>query len=160
MIYYLMKGQLVTVFLTVGQLTSITLPSKIVDYVGGVKSDFNVYELNRGKSLVFDPKSDSIDRNFIVFLKERKIHFHFRSSKEMTDRDISILWAKPCSGVSLLKETQSYQLFECPKSFLYRNKLSKAVKINGVQVKDREFISKGVPIIRNNKLLWREGEFL
>ena len=73
MIYYIMPGHVFTLFLSMSHLTAVGFPEKVRDYVGGHVSDFKVYELNKGKTLVYEPKSKGFKRNIIVFFKGREI---------------------------------------------------------------------------------------
>jgi hypothetical protein len=157
MIYYIFKAQIFTVFLSLSHLTALTFPSRVHDYVGGQKGDFSIYELNKGKTLVFEPKHSGVSKNFISFLKGKKYHFNLSYSENNSDKDIEIRAAKKCSMYLLLKETSEYQLFSCPKSLLFVNKLASAVKVNELTVTSKQFISKGPPVYLNNKLIYLKG---
>ena len=141
-------------------LTAISFPSKINDYVGGQEGDFKIYELNKGKSLVIEPKRKGFSRNFITFLKNGKYHFNVTYNESISNKDVVIKGAKSCSYYSLIKETKSYQLFECPKSLLIVNKTKLIVIVNELTIKDKKFISKGPPIYLNNKLIYINGRTL
>ena len=56
MTWYIVKNQMFTLFLSLSHLTAVTFPERVVDYVGGRKGEFRVHQLNRGKTLVFEPK--------------------------------------------------------------------------------------------------------
>ena len=160
MIYYIFKEQIFTVFLSMAHLTAMTFPAKVFDYVGGQEGDFKIYELNKKKSLVFEPKSKDVDRNFIVFEKEGKYHFNIKYNEANSNKDIEIRNAKPCSLYSLIKESEHYQLFECPKSLLALNRSNSKLKINDFYVDKKKFISKGPPVWINGKLVYYKGQVL
>ena len=160
MTYFIFKNQIFTVFLSMAYLTSITFSDRINDYVGGQEGDFKIYELNKGQSLVFEPKRKGFSRNFITFLKNEKFHFNVTYNEEFSDKDIEIHDAKKCSYFSLIKETSDYQLFECPMSLFFVNKTKRAIKVNELIVKDKSYISKGPPVYVNEKLIYLNGRAL
>ena len=158
MTYYIFKDQIFTIFLSLAHLSAVTFETKINDYVGGEIGDFKIYELNKGKSLVYEAKRSEIDKNFIAFTKGGKYHFNLNSKKGMSDKDIEIKDARKCELFNLLKETKQFKLFECPKSLFIVNKLKRPLKVNEFVVQDRKFISKGPPLWVMNKLVSYKGE--
>lgn len=160
MIYYIFKTQIFTIFLSMGHLTAITFPGKINDYVGGQEGDFKIYELNKGKSLVVESKRKGFSRNFITFLKNGKYHFNVTYNESLSNKDVEIKEAKSCSYLSLIKETKTYQLFECPKSLFFVNKSNQAVKVNELSIKDKSYISKGPPVYLGERLIYLNGRAL
>ena len=160
MIYYIIKGHIFTVFLSMAHLTSLSFPSKVNDYVGGQEGDFKVYELNKRQSLVFEPKRKGFSRNFISFLKDDKFHFNISYNEEFSNKDIEIREAQTCTYFTLLKETKEYQLFECPKSLYFVNKTKFPVKINELTVTSKSYLSKGPPIYLNEKIIYYQGRSL
>ena len=127
MIYYIIKGQIFTIFLSMAHLTSVSFPAKVQDFVGGQEGDFKIYEMNKSRSLVFEAKRKGFSRNFITFLKNSKYHFNISYSEDQSNKDVEIKEAKVCSYFTLLKETEDYQLFECPKSLFFVNKTKRPV---------------------------------
>ncbi len=160
MSYYIISGHIFTVFLSMSHLTSINFPSKIQDFVGGIEADFKIYELNKGKSLVFEPKQKGFSRNFITFLKDQKYHYNLKYSEEFSNKDIEIKQAQKCTYFTLLKETPTYQLFECPKSLFFINKLNSPVKVNELTIKSKSYLSKGPPIFLDKKMIYYQGRAL
>ena len=138
-------------------LTAITFPERITDYVGGTEGDFKIYELNKRRSLVFEPKRKEIDCNFILFEKDAKYYFNIKYSDELASQDIEIKYAEACNLYSLITDKKEYQLFECPKSILFVNKTKSKVRVNGQDFLDRAFLSKGPPIFLNEKLIYHKG---
>lgn len=157
MAYYIMKGQIITVFLSIAHLSAISFPGKVRDYVGGQKGELQVYQLNQGKSLVLESKSKSIQRNFIIFLKDSKYHLNLVSRPKYSNKDIEIYPGEKCNFFSLLKKTAHYQLFECPKSLFFVNKRKRPVKINNFMVQDQSYLSKGPPVYLDGKMIYYQG---
>ncbi len=160
MIYYIMKGQIFTVFLSMSHLTAINFETKISDYVGGQEGDFKIYELNKSHSLVFEAKQKGFSRNFITFMKDQKYHFNLTYNEDQSNKDIEIKEAKPCSYFSLLKESEHYKLFECPKSLFLVNKQKTPVKVNDFVIQDSAYLSKGPPLYLNSKPIYLNGTAL
>lgn len=160
MIYYIMVGEIFTVFLSMAHLTSITFPKKIQDYVGGQEGDFKIYELNKGKTLVFESKKNNFNRNFITFFKDEKFHFNLKYQDEISNKDIEIRRGEKCNYFTLLKETKDYQLYECPKSLFFINKLKNPVKVNEITIKNKSYISKGPPVYLNGTMIYYQGRIL
>jgi len=141
-------------------LTAMTFPDKVNDFVGGQEGDFKIYELNKRKSLVFEAKRKDIDRNFIVFEKDGKYHFNIKYDENLSNKDIVLQSAKSCGLYSIIKETTSYQLFECPMSLLIVNKSNIKLKVNDFYLDKKKFISKGPPIWIDEKLVYYKGRAL
>jgi len=160
MIYYIIRGHIFTIFLSMMHLTSVSFSAKVNDYVGGQEGDFKIYDLNKGKSLVFEPKRKGIDRNFIAFVKDEKFHFNVAYDEEISNKDIEIKEAETCSYFTLIKETVDYQLFECPKSLFFVNKGKNPAKVNDLTVRDKSYLSKGPPIYLSGKMIYYQGRSL
>lgn len=160
MIYYIITGHIFTIFLSMSHLTSVNFPNKVQDYVGGQEGDFKIYELNKGKSLVYEPKQKGFSRNFITFLKEEKYHFNLKYSEKFSNKDVEIRKAERCTYFTLLKETKEYQLFECPKSLFFVNKSKRPVKVNELTIKTKSYLSKGPPIYLDGKMIYFQGRAL
>lgn len=157
MIYYIFKTQIFTIYLSIAHLTALTFPSKVTDYVGGAKNDFNIYEVNKGLSLVFSTKNKEINRNFISFTQNGKYHFNVIYNDQLSNKDIVIKEAKRCSMFEMIKETKEYQLFECPRSILFINRTKGKVRLNELMIRDKQYLSKGPPIILNGKMIYYRG---
>ena len=158
MVYYIIPGQIFTVFLSLAHLTIINFPQKLEDYAGGQKGDYLVYELNKGKGLVFESKTRGFNKNFITFAGGIKYHFNLVYNKKYSVRDIELRQGEPCSYFKLHKETRSYQLFSCPKSLFFINKEKKSVSVNNIVIRDKGYISKGPPVFLNGKIIYFPGK--
>lgn len=141
-------------------LTSINFQTKVADYVGGQAGDFKIYELNKGRSLVFEPKQKGFSRNFITFMKNEKYHFNLTYREDLSNKDVEIRKAQVCTHFTLIKETSDYQLFECPKSLFFVNKLNASVKVNDLTVRKKTYLSKGPPIFLDKKMIYFQGRVL
>ena len=159
MIWYIIKGQIFTVFLSAGSITSVTFPGKVDDYIGGKKGDFKIYRLGGGKTLVFRPLRKNIDRNFVAFVKGTKYHFNLKT-RDTFHKDITIAKGRGCSDLRLLKSTPKWKLFECPRSLFFVNRTPHPVGLNETVVTDRAHISKGPPVFLDGKLIYDKGRAL
>lgn len=161
MVYYIIQSQVFTIFLSMAHMTSLTFPTKVNDYVGGEIGDFKIYELNKSKSLIFQPKKENFEKNFIAFSQGgNKYHFNLIYDDKNSQKDIVIKEAEPCSYFTLLKEVDSYQLFECPKSLYIVNKSKQPLFVNELTISSKGFVSKGPPVKINGKLVYFQGRLL
>ena len=160
MIYYIVKGHIFTVFLSMLHLTSVSFPQKITGYVGGQKGDFQIHEMNKAQSLVFEPKNKGFKRNLVAFSKNARYHFNLSYNEQHSNQDIELRQAKPCTHFKLLRETKAFQLFECPKSLFFINKRAVPVNVNGIFIRDKGYLSKGPPLFLNHKMIYYQGRFL
>ena len=157
MIYYIMPGQIFTVFLSIAHMTSVTFLAKVSDYAGGQKRDFHIYGINKDKTLVFEAKGINFKRNFIAFSGGTKYHFNLAYDQERSNKDIEIKRGVPCQTFVLLKETSTFRLFECPKSLYFVNKMPSPVKVNDMVVSKKSYLSKGPPIYLDGHLIYYQG---
>ena len=157
MIYYIVPGQIFTVFLSLTHLTMVSFPEKITDYIGGKRGEFKVYEVSGGKGLVFEAKLKGVERNFIALSKTSRYHLGLSYSGRYVDKDIEIKSAVPCNYFTLLKETPEWQLFECPKSLFFVNKKNHPIVVNDLTIKDKSYLSKGPPVFVSKKLIYYRG---
>ena len=160
MIYYIFKHQIFTIFLSLSHLTALSFESAVQDYVGGETGEFKVYELNKGKSLVFEPSAKGFNRNFITFLKDKKYYFNLTYHETLSDKDVEIRDGEACNAFSLIRETKDYQLFNCPKSLYFVNKKTSPVKVGDQTVVDKSYISKGPPVYVDGELIYFHGREL
>lgn len=160
MIYYIFKHQIFNIFLSLSHLTAITFESGVQDFVGGEVADFKVYELNKGKSLVFEPKKKDFNKNFITFLKDKKYYFNLVQSDTLADKDIEIKDGEPCNNFTLIRDTPTFQLFFCPKSLFFVNKKSVPVKVGDQTITSKSYISKGPPVYLDGTLIYYQGRSL
>ncbi len=160
MIYYIISGHIFTIFLSMSHLTSVNFPNKVQDFVGGQEGDFKIYELNKGKSLVYEPKQKGFSRNFITFLKDEKYHFNLKYNEKFSNKDVEIREAKSCTYFTLLKQANDYQLFEFSKSLYFVNKSKSAAKVNELVIKSKSYLSKGPPVYLGGKMIYYQGRAL
>ena len=160
MTYYIFKEQIFTLFLSLSHLTLVSFPDKVQDYAGGQKGDFQTYEINHKRSLIFKPKKKGFKRNFITFLKDSRYHFNLVYSDRHSNPDIEIKAAQKCNYFTLIKKTKNYQLFECPKSLFFINTSKTPLKVNGRTIQGNSYLSKGPPIFVNGKMIYYQGRVL
>ena len=158
MIWYIVKGQIFTVFLSASHISAVTFPGKVEDYVGGKKGEFKIYQLGNGKTLIFEPRS-KIDRNFIAFAKGKKYHFNLKTHHP-SHKDITLASGVCCSNLRPLHQKKKWQLFECPKSLYLFNKGARPIQVNENTVTDKICLSKGPPIFVDGKLIYDQGRAL
>ena len=120
MIWYIVKGQIFTVFLSASHISAVTFPGKVEDYAGGRRGDFKIHRLGNGRTLVFEPIR-KVNRNFVAFAGGKKYHFNLETRRR-GHKDMTLAPGKCCSDLRLIHQTSSWQLFECPRSLHFVNK--------------------------------------
>ena len=157
MTYYVLKGQIITLLVSLSHLSVVSFPEKIQEYAGSHQGKIRVHQLNSGRSLAFEPKARFKEEYFTVFTKNSRYSFKLVFHKKYSDYEIQIQRGLPCSLFHLLKESTGYQLFECPQSLFFVNKNKKPLEVNGVHVRGRAYLSKGPAIFLNNKMIYYKG---
>ena len=160
MTYYIISGHIITIFLSMSHLTVVTFPEKIFDYVGGSLANFKVHELNKSKTLVFETQGKKFTTNFVAFGKKDKYHLNFVYDEKRSARDITLAQGAKCTYFTLLKDTPSYRLFECPRSLFIINKQKKPLKINDLKISKNGYLSKGPPVVIEGIKVYERGILL
>jgi hypothetical protein len=148
MIFHILGNQITTLFLSFNLLTTLSFDSEIQSYLyGGGTEEMFFQVTNNHKTLAIKPKLDGQYSNLLVITKNRKYYFDLKLAKTAPHQFVEVK-----DGIinhALTKKIQSpqYEILEGDHSLLFINRKNEEVEINGMKVKHREYLSKGVPII-------------
>lgn len=152
MTFYMLMNQITTVFLGLNLLTTLTFDSEIVSYMyGGAKEDVFFSVTNNNKTLALKPKSKSEFSNLLVITKERKYYFQLSTAEVRPHQFVEVKGGAINNSFIVELEKKDYSILEGSSSILFINKTKRPVELNGITVKDKAYVSKGVPLILNGK---------
>jgi len=148
MTFYILMNQITTLFLSLNLLTTLSFDSEVVSYLyGGSQEDVFFNVTNNNKTLAIKPKSDGKLSNLLVITKQRKFYFDLSMSEKQPHQFIEVKNGLINHGFKKKIETKDFEILEGSSSLLFINKKDKAVELNKQKVKDKVYISKGVPIL-------------
>ena len=152
MIFHILMNQMTTVFLSLNLLTTLSFDSEIQSYLyGGSQEEMFFQVTNNHKTLAIKPKLDGIYSNLLVITKNSKYYFDLKSDQINPHQFVEV--KNGVMGHALRKKvkTKDYEILEGDSSLLFINNKSYEVNVNGLKVKHREYLSKGVPILYEGK---------
>lgn len=152
MIFQILTNQMTTLFLSVHLLTTLSFDSEIQSYLyGGGQNEIFFQVTNKERTLALKPKTEGGFSNLLVITRNRKYYFQLDYDPKNPHTFIEVK-----DGVmnhALTKKTSSpeYDILEGDNSILFINKSPNEVTVNGMKVRSREYLSKGVPILLEGK---------
>ena len=155
MTFYILMNQITTLFLSLNLLTPLSFDSEIVSYLyGGSKEDVFFSVTNNNKTLAIKPKSDGELSNLLVITKQRKFYFDLSMSQKRPHQFIEVKSGSINHAFKKNIETKDFEILEGSSSLLFINKRDRPIELNNQRVKDKVYISKGVPLIlEGNRIL-------
>ena len=148
MIFHILMNQMTTIFLSLNLLTTLSFDSEIQSYLyGGSQEEMFFQVTNNHKTLAIKPKMDGAYSNLLVITKNSKYYFDLELSKENSHQFIEVKNGIMNHALSKKIKTRDYEILEGDNSILFINNRSSEVTVNGMKVRHREYLSKGVPII-------------
>lgn len=148
MTFYILLNQITSIFLGFNLLTTLSFDSEIQSYLyGGSKQDVFIQVTNNHKTLVLKPMRDDGLSNLLVITSKRKYYFQLGIDRQKPHQFIEIKDGSPGHALKKKIESEEFEILEGGSSVLFRNKHEKPVMVNGIEVKDKEYFSKGVPLL-------------
>ncbi len=89
--------------------------------------------------------------NLLVITKNRKYYFDLNYDKTHPHQFIEIKDGVVNFALTKKLTLKDYEILEGDHSLLLINKKNSEVEVNGIKVKNREYFSKGVPLIYEGK---------
>ncbi len=152
MTFYILFNQITTLFLSLNLLTTLSFDSEIVSYLyGGSKQEMFFQVTNNNRTLAIKPLMEGDFSNLLVITKERKYYFDLNLSKNDSHQFIEIKDGIASHALTKKIKTKDYEILEGQASILFINNTNKEMVVNNITVKQKEYFSKGVPIIVNGK---------
>lgn len=155
MTFHIIANQITTLFLSLNLLTTLSFDSEIISFLyGGAKEDVFFQVTNNQKTLAIKPMQKDRFSNLLIITKERKYYFDLAYDKKRPHQFVEIKDGIMNHALKDRFSHRDYQLMEGENSLLFINKLDSPIKINGIEVKSREYFSKGVPLIREGQRIF------
>lgn len=152
MTFYILINQITTLFLSLNLLTTLSFESEIQSYLyGGSQEDIFFQVTNDHKTLALKPKREGDYSNLLVVTKNRKFYFDLKHDKTRPHQFIEVRDGVISHALTKKMETKDFELLEGEGSLLFINRKDTEVSVNGIKVKRREYLSKGIPIIYEGK---------
>jgi len=152
MTFYILMNQITTMFLGLNLLTTISFDSEIVSYMyGGSKQEIFFQVTNNNRTLAIKPLMEGDFSNLLVITKEHKYYFDLKLTDKNSHQFIEVKNGIASHALSKKVKTKDYEILEGQASILFINNTNKEMMVNNIIVKQREYFSKGVPIILNGK---------
>ena len=155
MTFHIIANQMTTLFLSLHLLTTLSFDSEIESFLyGGAKEDVFFQVTNNRRTLAIKPTQTQRFSNLLVITKNRNYYFDLSYDESNPHQFVEVK-----DGVMnhALKERHShkdFQIMEGESSLLYINRLDRPVEINGIEVRSREYFSKGVPLIKEGQRIF------
>lgn len=155
MTFHIIANQITTLFLSLNLLTTLSFDSEIISFLyGGAKEDVFFQVTNNQKTLAIKPMQKDRFSNLLIITKERKYYFDLAYDEKGPHQFVEIKDGIMNHALKDRFSHRDYQLMEGENSLLFINKLNAPIKVNGIEVKSREYFSKGVPLIREGQRIF------
>lgn len=152
MIFHILMNQMTTLFLSLNLLTTLSFDSEIQSYLyGGSQEEIFFQVTNNHKTLAIKPKMEGDFSNLLVITRNGKYYFDLKHDRLSPHQFIEVKNGVMNHALTKKVKTKDYEILEGDNSVLFINNSSHEVKVNGMKIKHREYLSKGVPIIYEGK---------
>lgn len=152
MIFHILMNQMTTIFLSLNLLTTLSFDSEIQSYLyGGSQEEMFFQVTNNHKTLAMKPRMDGAYSNLLVITKNNKYYFDLKNDQLAPHQFIEIKNGVMNHALSKKVKTKDFEILEGDSSILFINNKSNEVSVNGMKVKYRQYLSKGVPILYEGK---------
>lgn len=151
MTFYILMNQITALFLSLNLLTTLSFDSEIVSYLyGGSKEEMFFSVTNNNKTLALKPLTGKGLSNLLILTKQRKYYFNLRVG-DKPHQFIEVKHGAINHAFKKLINRDDFEVLEGASSVLFINKRKRPVRLNEQIVKDKAYISKGVPLILEGK---------
>lgn len=152
MTFHIIANQITTLFLSLQLLTTLSFDSEIVSFLyGGAKEDVFFQVTNNQKTLAIKPTQKDRFSNLLVITKNRKYYFDLAYEEARPHQFVEIKDGVMNHALKERLTHRDYQIMEGENSLLFINRKQKPVTVNGVEVRSREYFSKGVPLMKEGQ---------
>ena len=148
MSFFILSGQITTLFLSLQFLTTLSFQTEIESFLyGGSKEDVFFEVTNQNKTLAIRPHQKLRFSNLLVVTKKRSFYFNLAYDEKNSHQFIDIKVGQKNHAFKEKIDNKDYQIMEGESSLLFVNKKDAPVKVNAQEVERKTYISKGVPIL-------------
>ena len=148
MIFHILSGQMTTLFLSMGLLTTLTFNNPIESFLyGGSKEDVFFKVTNNSKTLAIKPNQKKRFSNLLVVTKKDRYYFNIDYDEKSPHQFVEVRRGVKNHALQEKLSTEKFQVLEGNSSLLFINKKDGPIQVNGKDVKRRHYFSKGVPIL-------------
>lgn len=152
MTFHILLNQMTTLFLSLNLLTTLSFDSEIQSYLyGGSPEEMFFQVTNNHRTLAMKPKLEGSFSNLLVITKKGKYYFDLKHSESMPHQFIEVRDGVMNHALTKKVQSKDYEILEGDNSLLFINHKSVEVTVNGMKIKSREYLSKGVPILYEGK---------
>ena len=152
MTFFILLNQMTTLFVSLNLLTTLSFESEIESYLyGGSAEEVYFRVTNKNKTLAIKALMNGDLSNLLVITKQRKYYFDLSLSVTSPHQFIEISRGMPTRTLKRKLQTNDFEILEGNSSMLFVNRKKKEVMVNGIKVRKRQYLSKGVPIIYEGK---------
>jgi hypothetical protein len=152
MTFYILLNQITTLFLSLNLLTTLTFDSEIQSYLyGGSPEEMFFQVTNNHRTLAIKPKLEGSFSNLLVITKKGKYYFDLKHSEKEPHQFVEVKDGMMNHALTKKIQTKEYEILEGDHSLLFINHKGVEVVVNGMRIKAREYLSKGVPILYEGK---------
>ena len=148
MIFSILPNTITALFLSANLITSLTFKDEVRSFIyGGPKEEVFSELANNNKTLVIKAKRKDIDTNLIIVTTKNRYYFSVKSDEKHPHQFVEVEDGAINSNFRKIKETDRFELFEGMSSLMVVNKSKSPIIVNGMEVTDKEYFSKGTPLI-------------
>lgn len=152
MIFYILMNQVTTLFLSLNLLTTLSFDGEIVSYLYGGGADEVFFQVtNNNRTLAIRPKREVEFSNLLVITNRRKYYFDLKLGADNPHQFVEVVDGTANYALTKKLESKDFEILEGESSLLFINRKDRPVKVNGLEVKHKEYLSKGVPLIYEGK---------
>lgn len=147
MIFSVLPNTISTLFLSANLITSLTFKDEVRSYIyGGVKEEVFAELANSNKTLVLKAKKKDIDTNLIIVTSKNRYYFTVKGTDKYSHQFVEIEDGTINSNFKKIQENDTYEIFEGMTSLMVVNKSKVPIVVNGIEVRAKEYFSKGTPM--------------
>lgn len=148
MTFYILLNHVATLFISLNVLTTLSFDSEVISYLyGGGKDDVFFQVTGNQRTLALKPKIEGKLSNLLVVTKNRKYYFDLIYDKDRPHQFIEVRHGSINLNQKEILNKKNFEILEGKTSYLFVNKQKKPVIINGVKVTQKDYFSKGIPIL-------------
>jgi len=149
--FHILLNQITSLFVGLNMLTTLSFESDVKSfYYGGNKEDV-FFKVADNRTLLIKPYRLDTLSNLLVVTDKRKFYFQLKDGAAHPHGFVEVKHGVMNHALKKKLTTDQYDILEGESSLLFVNKREQEVEVNGVKVKQREYFSKGVPLIFESK---------